>query len=230
MSLRWVPALLLAGAILAPTPAHAVIDGQVAGLRADTFAALSAIKQRIRNGPMQELDALELKGAIMRDGKIDDAERDLLEEMTQSQFRGITVTQAGSSTTRVIVYPTSGHAKMALQNTLSPPLNLEAKWAQGTAGWNEIVANYRKGAIEENRVVNFVAAKLGADWAASNMGNSYKPLRDRIAQLHGYSGTPGADTTNGRVILYKAMKKLDAEQNDRVPDFLYNWTRPAAFL
>lgn len=211
------------------TPAHATIDGQVAGLKADTFAVLNTIKQRIRNGPMQELDALELKGAIMRDGKIDDAERDLLEELTHNLFRGITVTQAGSSTVRVIVYPTIGPARQALQNTLSPPLNLEAKWAQGAAGWNEIVANYRKGAIEENRVVNFVSAKLGLDWAASNMGNSYKPLRDRIAQLYGYSGTPGVDTTNGRVILYKAMKKLDAEQSDRVPDFLYNWTRPLGF-
>lgn len=206
------------------------VDGKVSGLNAVAFAMLQDIKRTNPNGTMTEQNTRMLRNAILSDREMDNGELDLLQELTQSQFRGITVTLAGSETAKVITYPTSSAAKKVLQDTLSPPVNLDRAWTDGSGGWNEITKAYKAGPIEEARVVNYVSAKLGAEWDNSNMGNAYKPLRDLIAQLYGYSGLPGADTNTGRTILYKACRQLDNKVSDTLPDFLYNWTRPGGNL
>lgn len=79
-------------------------------------------------------------------------------------------------------------------------------------------------------MVAFVQGKLAEQWEASNLGNGYKPIRDMIGKLYGYSNAAEADTKTGRTILYRAMNQLDRSTSDAVPDFLYNWTRPEDYL
>ena len=67
------------------------------------------------------------------------------------------------------------------------------------------------------------------EWEVSNLSNGYKPLRDLIGKLYGYSNATGGDTKTGRTILYRAMNQLDRSAKDGVPDFLYNWTRPGGY-
>ena len=117
MRLAQISCLVVAGLLAAP--AHAAIDGKVAGLNEATFAALSTVKQR-NPGSLTERDAQEIGAVIMADQVVDDAERDLLEEMTQSMFRSITVTPAGDTARSVRTYPTSGNAKRLLQGVLNP--------------------------------------------------------------------------------------------------------------
>lgn len=227
MRLAPIPCLIVA--VLLAAPAHAVIDGKVAGLNAEAFAALSTVKQR-NPGSLTQLDAQEIGAAIVADQVVDDAERDLLEEMTQSMFRSITVTLAGDSDRSVRTYPTSGHAKRSLQGVLNPPLDLEAAWTKGASGWMDMCIEFKKGAQHEAGVVGFVEGKLAEQWETSNMSNGYKPLRDIIGKLYGYSNSAGVETKTGRTILYRAMDQLDRSASDGVPDFLYNWTRPSGYL
>lgn len=216
-------------AVLLAAPAYAAVDGKVAGLNEAAFTALSTVKQR-NPGSLTERDAKELANAIMADQVVDDSERDLLEEMTQSQFRNITVTPVGDTTRSVKTFPTVGNAKKVLQGVLNPQLDLDAAWSQGAAGWKDILIEFKKSSSQEARVVGFVQGKLAEQWEASNPGNGYKPLRDMIAKLYGYSNSAGADTNTGRTILYRAMDQLDRSVSDGVPDFLYNWTRPGGSL
>lgn len=214
------------------TPAHAALDGKVAGLNEPVFAALAEIKKR-NPGALTEVSARQLAAAINKDGQIDAAERDLLEELTQSMFRSITVTPPSASLPagrKVMSYPTSGNAKKILQDVLNPPLDLEAAWTSGQAGWNSIIAEYKKSPDREAGTVAFVQGKLAEQWAVSNLGNGYKPLRDMIAQRYGFSHAPSSDANTGRLILYKSMIQLDRSAKDGVPDFLYNWTRPGGYL
>ncbi len=88
---------------------------------------------------------------------------------------------------------------------------------------------FKKGAQQEAGVVGFVEGKLAEQWEASNLGNGYKPIRDLIGKLYGYSNSTGGDTNIGRTILYRAMNQLDRSASDGVPDFLYNWTRPGGY-
>lgn len=205
------------------------IDGKVSGLNTTTFNALQAIKKR-NPGSLTEKDANELKAAVNKDGKIDDGERDLLEEMTQSQFRNITVTQEGNINAKVMTFPTVGNAKKVLQDTINPVLNLEEAWNNGNTGFNDIIKAYKKSPMEEARVTNFVADKLAKAWEQSNMGNGYKPLRDMIGRLYGFSNSAGSDTNTGRTILYKSMNQIDRNAGDSIPDFLYNWVRPGGYI
>ncbi|PAW67664.1 MAG: hypothetical protein B9S34_04715 [Opitutia bacterium Tous-C1TDCM] len=75
----------------------------------------------MNSGPLTEVDAKELKKAILADdGKVDAAERDLLAEMTQSKFRRIEVQAAGAKpdATPVALYPVSAKTKKVLQDLL----------------------------------------------------------------------------------------------------------------
>lgn len=227
MRLAQITCLIVA--VLLAAPAHAATDGKVAGLNEPTFAALSAVKRR-NPGSLTQGDAQEIATAIMADQVVDDPERDLLEEMTQSQFRNITVTPVGETTRLVKTFPTVGNAKKVLLNVLNPQLDLDAAWAQGAGGWKDISLAFNKSTEQEARVVAFVQGKLAEQWEASNLGNGYKPIRDMIGKLYGYSNAAGADTKTGRTILYRAMNQLDRSTSDAVPDFLYNWTRPEGYL
>lgn len=203
-----------------------VVDGKVAGLNATTFAAVKDAKRRNPNSSLTFDDASTVVRAILQDDNIDEGESDLLGELTQSQFRGITVTLAGSSPDKVVMHPTSGNAKKLLQESISPPLSLEYAWSQGSAGWAAITMVYKRSSTEEARVLHFVAGKLEAEWGRSNQANAYKPFRDLNSTMIGYSGIPGADTNTGRTILFRANQMVDANTAGAVPDFLYNWIKP----
>ena len=215
--------------VLLAAPAYAAVDGKVAGLNEPTFASLSSIKQR-NPGSLTQRDMQELATAIMADQVVDDAERDLLEEMTQSQFRNITVTPVGDTTRLVKTYPASGNAKKVLLSVINPQLDLGAAWTRGADGWKDISLAFTKSPDQEAGVVAYVEGKLAEQWEVSNLGNGYKPIRDMIGKLYGYSNAAGADTKTGRTILYRAMNQLDRNASDAVPDFLYNWTRPEGYL
>jgi hypothetical protein len=207
------------------TPAQAVVDGKVAGLNVKVFDALVQIK-KLNPNIFTELDGMQLRGMIMADGKIDDGERDLLEELTSPQFRAISVTPAGSSTKKQQVYPTGGPARKIFVNMLSPPLNLEAAWARGEAGWNELVAAYKNNPQESQRIIDFVSAKADVEWAKGSLGDGYKPLRDFVARLHKMTGTPAADSIYGRQLISRAMEQSDMRAKGQIPDMIYNWVMP----
>ena len=227
--MRLAQVLCLAVIALPAAPAYAAIDGKVAGLNEAVFTALATVKKR-NPSSLTERDAQEIAGAIMADQVVDDSEKDLLEELTQSQFRNITVTLAGDSNLVVRSFPTVGNAKKVLQRVLKPELDLDAAWTQGASGWADMSDAFKKSPEQETRVVAFVQGKLAEEWEASNLGNGYKPIRDMIAKLYGYSNSAGADTKTGRTILHRAMAQLDRSASDGVPDFLYNWTRPDGSL
>ncbi|MGV3525256.1 MAG: hypothetical protein ACO1RX_13575 [Candidatus Sericytochromatia bacterium] len=71
------------------------IDRQVSHLNADVTAALQAIRN-----PAQatETEAKAVRTAILKDGTIDDAETDLIAELTQDNAQGIRVSGQGSAT------------------------------------------------------------------------------------------------------------------------------------
>lgn len=223
MRLAPIPCLLVA--VLLVAPAHAAIDGKVAGLNEAAFSALAAVKKR-NPGSLTERDAKELTVGIMADDAVDDPEKDLLEEMTQSQFRNISVTPADDSGRSVQTFPTVGNAKRVLQSVLNPQLDLDPAWAQGASGWKDICIEFNRKPEQEARVVAFVQGKLAEQWQLSNMGNGYKPLRDTIGRYYGYSNAGGGDAKTGRTILYRAMSQLDSSTSDGVPDFFYNWIKP----
>lgn len=230
-------AAILAAPAMANTPAAtppnpAAPDGKVTGLNVDTYTVLKTIKKR-NPGAFTENNSKELATAIRKDGKVDDLEADLVREMTNSQFRSITITPANAaanSADQVMTYPVSGNAKKELQYVLNPPLDLAAEWAKPDHSWNLLVKDYKSSPERKTAVLAFVVEKMAEKWKVSNMENGYKPLRDQIGKLYGQSNSSGADANAGRSLLYEAVKTVDRNDQDKMPDFLYNWVRPGGYL
>ncbi|MDQ5977707.1 MAG: hypothetical protein QG602_679 [Verrucomicrobiota bacterium] len=204
----------------APVP-----DGKVPELNPGTFAALQRIKTR-NPGALTEADAKELKQMILSDGgQIDDAERDLLAEMTNSQFRNIQVRPVGGKpdAPAVTLFPASGNAKKVLREVLYGKPDFEVEWNRGAPGYGALCTYCQVSPEAEVDVLRFVAGKFAMEWERSNPANSYKPLRDLIARQYSYSNSLGQDTSLGRSLLYRAMNQIDRNSKDQIPDFLYNW-------
>jgi TPR repeat protein len=212
----------------AKAPPPTAPDGLVPELTPGTYAALLRIKQR-QPGVLTEGDAQELKQAILQgDGQIDDAERDLLAEMTQSQFRKITARSAGAKPDEppMVLYPVAGRTKKVLRELLQGKPDFEVEWNRGAEGFGAL-CNYLKVSPEaEGEVLQYVAGKFANEWERSNQANGYKPLRDLIGRQYGYSNAPGNDLNGGRDLIYRAMNQIDRNSKDQIPDFLYNWVRP----
>lgn len=214
-----------------PPPSATAPDGKVTGLNEATYRTVKTIKAR-NPGAFTERDANELAAAIRQDSMIDAVELDLLKELTNSQFRSITITPAGAaanSTSKTVTYPVSGNARTVLLHVINPPVDLAAEWAKPDHGWKRLVAEYKMNSVQEAKVLEFVTAELRKKWDLSTMENGYKPIRDQIGKLYGYSNSLEGDSSGGRSLLYKAMLAVDRQVDDNIPDFLYNWTRPGGY-
>jgi len=124
----------------------------------------------------------------------------------------------------------SGIAERGRQGVHNRSLDMSQAWGNGQAGWNSILAEYKKNPEQEARVLNFVQGKVAEQWEVSNLKNGYKPLRDLIGKYYGYSNSAGSDTNVGRTLLYRACNGVDRNAADAMPDFLYNWVRPGGYL
>lgn len=208
-------------------------DGKVVGLNAEVYDAYDAI---IRNNPgaLTAKNAMTLREAVIKDDQIDAAEADLLAEMTQSQFRSITITKVGAAAnaSKLTRYPCSGLSKTILSQTLHPALDLTAAWSNGSAGWQEMVLESRKNQTEEQRVATFLEARVSEAWETSNQGNGYKPFRDMLSKRYGYTkaaGFPASHAASARKLMIDACTSVDRKSGDKMPDFLYTWWTASAF-
>lgn len=213
---------------ITPSP----VDGKVNGLNEAVFRVLQHIKKR-NSGALTELDAYSIKAAVLQPekvkgdappppAKIDVVERDLLEELTSSTSRRITVTLAGIPEEQVVFSSATGNAREILREALYPVPNYEYQWHTGLSGFQVIVNDYKNSPSRRERIITFVQGKLAREWVTSNTANGYKPLRNLLTELNSYTTEPGTDTAVGRMILYKAMQALDKATNNRVPDSLYS--------
>lgn len=74
------------------------INKQVQNLNSDVMNALKAVKNP-ENATVEEVR--EIRTAILKDGTIDDAEQDLIDELTEDNAKGIRVSASGSATTSI---------------------------------------------------------------------------------------------------------------------------------
>lgn len=214
--------------VTAPPPVTP-LDGRVAGLNDGVLAVLRGIAAR-NVVPLRENEAVLVRDAVMADGAIDSAERDLLDEMINTQVRSVIIPDPGAGgSSQIVFYPFFGKAREIVIDTIEPPADFAAAWAGGNDGWRAIVDEAKRGGYRESRAEIFVTQQLDRLWGESNLSNSYKPLRDEILRLYSASmALNGGDFIPGRQLLFNAANRLDEQRGDAVPDYLYNWVKPAS--
>ena len=206
------------------------IDGRVNGLNRQVFEAL----QKVKNPQDISVDeAKSIRSAVMKDGKVDEMEQDLLLELTQDKHQSIAVAAdpgTGFNPQAMHLGPAKGQAGETLA-ALTRPTDLNSYWNQGKDGLTKMVDLYGISPATKNEVTRFAAGKFLESWNESNMANGYAPLRGLLYK--GYSALQQMDpeTANqGRQLYFDAMKMVDHYTGDKIPDFLYNWIRPGGLI
>jgi hypothetical protein len=216
--------IVIDNSLTPPIPATPT-DGKVDGLGVDVFRTLQTLREKNPDS-LTEADANEIKKAVLADGKIDAVERDLLDELVTSFYRiyGITITAAGAQPGDPVVklFPVSQNAKRVLISVLR--FDFPSAWAKGKEGWTAMIDESKKNEQERTRVVDFVGTMFAAEWAKGTQADAYKPLRDLLARHYGFVETqPDGRADYGKRILFLAMRKVDEDEDGRVPDFIYLW-------
>lgn len=206
-------------------------DGRVTDLDPATYAELD----RFRKSNLSTVSASFADGilAVLRkDGVIDPTELDLVGELTHFDFSMVTVIPRGSSGTgrepRFMLRVTSLDARRILRAVYDPPLDFEAEYARGAAGWRELVADAGRSSEREAEVTAFLVGKAGEAWRAGSPEDAWKPFRDFIARLYGWSAAlpqpdgPGA----GKLLLFRVCRDADTAARGDIPDSLCSWLVP----
>ena len=212
--------------LMVPEPATPR-NGRVEGMNAATFDKLQTVRQS-GSGAINADRANAVRDAVMADGVLDAQERDFLDEMTIDKTRAVNIIKAGSAQPPVTVAfaTANGQAKQILRDTIFPPVDFAKAWDGGEQGWTIFVNEFAKGGFSESRATGFVMEKLGAAWKDSTVPNAYKPFRDTITRLHGYSAAQkGSGVKDGKQLMYKSAAMVDWQEYGGIPDFLYNWLK-----
>lgn len=212
--------------------AAAPVDGKVEGLNAEVF---DLVKSLSSFGRLSETHIKRLCECVMKDGRLDEQEMDLLEELTEHKLvEPFWVRKQGHLEEKTLLYPVYGPACQLIKDVLHPPFDYEAAWQAGQEGFNKIVAEYGaqdpKDPAKHDKAPDFLTDKLQVAWRKGGKETAYKPLRDQLAILWAFSSK--SDRVNlSQELIYRAMLRLDVHrESNNVPDFLYKWMAPKGYI
>lgn len=217
------------------------IDGRVNNLNRDVFTAARQLQTVSGDRTKSAQAARNLQSAILKDNKIDDAERDLLNEITRGNGGEINISgqKSASFNPQDLKFKNnfSSDAVNILKNTnvaQGSNAELESIWRNSANPIRELTRIYSGSPAGKEQVTNFLASKANDAWDRSSIGNGYGPMRDMISSAYGQvNQLSGSENEQGRWMLFDAIKKVDTNPNGSdgaIPNMLYNWIRPGGYL
>jgi len=165
--------------------------------------------------------------AIDRDGVVDPAEFDLLDELCMQKPRSIAVVSKEDPNTPLLLPTVFGDSARRFEAVLDRPVKgwIDAKVPE--EGWAKLLGAAEYSDTSELRVRAHLTEALRAAWAKSDVSNAYKVFSDLLTVWFKANGTlPEPKHPLGRWLLFAAAKDLDGQSGDKIPDFLYTWIRP----
>ncbi|MCW8889618.1 MAG: hypothetical protein OQL20_03035 [Sedimenticola sp.] len=218
--------MFLSGACLAATVMFSVNPLCAAtppGAEAKVNESVFHAVQEVSSKQLDRLAAFTLSYAILSDGTMDAAEKQMLSVLVAEGSKGVKV-KGPSGSVATLPSPNAG-ARHAL-GLLRSPKNMNEYWLKGDAPMTDMVTLAYLGDMAWARVAKFVASKFYAEWKNSNINNGYAPIRAIINKAYGQGPDAKQDVLLGdakSALLYDAMKMVDEHEKDKVPDFIYSW-------
>ncbi len=194
-------------------------EGEVTAVNETVFIAARHIAAQ----PFDRVAAFTLTYAVLADGKMDESEKQLATVLAAEGSKGLKI--KGPDDSVVAVPPPDAGAQHAFGLLISAK-NMNEYWLKGDVPMTDMVTLAYLGDAAWARVAKFVASKFYAEWQNSSTDNGYKPIRDIIARAYEQGPDFRQDTLLGNAksaLLYDAMTMVDAHEQDKVPDFSYNW-------
>jgi len=221
------------------------IDGRVNNLNQDAFRAAQSAQYGAGTREKGLVEAIALKNGILKDGKIDANEQDLLNEILSGQSTVAIKSQSVSNSNPVeLTFNNKWNAtglnvlrNISAPGTHNPTTNnadLNKAWTKGGEDFRELTQIYSRSPADAERVTNFLADKVSKAWDDSSITNGYGPLRSLIATgFAGVNQLEGDANVQGRWMVHNAIKQVDTKpdgSDGAIPNFLYNWIRPGGLL
>lgn len=218
-------ACCLAGAAAAADPVAAPVNDGNALVDDQIFAVILQTRQR-GTTLMNEAEVRKLTQTIIADGLLDANERDLIDELTVPRIRAINIMPL-SDPSKLVVVGALSSAKHLLELPMEPYYAAIYGDGKTAKGWEELVrqSQISDGALE--RVRGFLANKTAAAAQASTVANVYEPARTLIKDwlAHNKAAAPELQD-RGNWLIFQSFEKGDAATDGKLPDFIYNWTKP----
>jgi len=178
---------------------------------------------------MSETEVRKLAEVVMADGRLDSDELDLIDELTVPRIRAINISPRSGTGRMMVVGTLSGENKRLLEQPMEA--YYAALYGDGKTAkrWEELVrqSQISDGALE--RVRGFLANKTAAAAQASTVANVYEPARTLIKDWLAHNkALPAELQDRGNWLIFQSFEKGDAATDGKLPDFIYNWTKPKA--
>lgn len=210
----------------------AATDGSTEDGRAVAAEAVIGIIVAAQLRPARYLqveDAQRIRAVLLADGKLDDSEFDLLDELASGRIRAITIRAASGKGQPVITGTVSGPTLAVFDAMFGQ--HYQASWqaADQVSGWAELVRQAKFSDGGHTRVRKLLAAKALAAAKEGTAANANKPLITLIGAMHKRNeGLPEKDQAFGKRLMFEACSDADAAMNGSIYDWIYNWLNKPA--
>lgn len=187
---------------------------------------LATASNRRPNTLLTPEEANSIRLLILADGKLEESEFDLLDELAAPQIRAISTTSISRPGNQSINGTTLGQSKEILESVFYGYYSKQWQATDTYAGWAEIIKHGKFSEGAHDRVRKFLG-KMAFDAAKS--GGDQVPNRPAIALLGQYLGRNEKlsydDKVYGRRLIYEAFSDVDYYMNDALPNVLYEFLR-----
>lgn len=171
--------------------------------------------------------AANVVAILLEDNKLDPADFDFLDELTQSRIRAISVESSANASESELVGTQSGKVAAVFEAPLQKRTSDLIAAAVSAETWSDLVSLAQFSASSNLRFRKQMNEVLKVEWEKSAVSNAYGPFADKVSAWFKLNEQlPKERQTPGRWLIYGAAKQLDNARNDSIPDFLYDWIQP----
>lgn len=177
--------------------------------------------------PSKERYALALAEALWKDGALDEAETDLLDELTHESTPPGLVVISGEGAAATLTRPTASGGTLLFLHWAKIPMQMRTK------GWEKDLGPfvvYANGSPEnEKQVFAFLTLDLARAYVSSNAVTYFRPFKLRIQAMEERANAlPPESVGSAKALIYKAAEQLDRLESGLLQDFLYKYLQPKA--
>ena len=194
------------------------------------IAAAKARPQRV----MQGIDAVQIRDLLLQDGKLDEAEVDLLDELSAREIRAITVSPTNGKGTAEITGTVGGDAMRVFEAIFEQRYRAHWEAKDPVAGWAALVEEARRSNGSHSRIRQFLARIATEAAQVSTPTNTHEAMRKVLSGFYRRNGEklPLPVRTLGQRLQYEALVDADINSGGRMPDFFHDLlkqpSKPAA--
>lgn len=221
----WAAALALLAPLPAPAAEPAPAPTHDASMQVDQQVLDVILKARQRGSTLlNDTEVSRIRELLLADGKLDENERDVIDELTAGSVGAINTRLIGGDGKITIIGTVSGPREAYLREAMN--VHYAALYGEEltVAGWEELVGESRISDGALGRMRDFLGARALVAAKESTAANAWKPARTLLTEWSTKNREiDPALQDRGRWLIHDGFEIADEATNNALPDFIYDW-------